>query len=273
MVDVPAAPVAHAPAGGPFAGAWRNYLKSVLKKGYMYFLSSNPSVVFYVAENKTLAGKEDRTYEGEALGRKLASVFFELAEGGLVRRVQREGMGMQQHMLTLAEILQTIGGHGLPPDPERTAATTELLLESLFQDMEILRSACSLEPHAPDVHMFSLEPDVNAEAAFALESPAEHRTKMVLARALQRHHELLPGETLQNLWNLSLGVLRARTAPLFPALHGPPLHDLEPPPAPAPLIVPGRGRGGPAGPVGPVAPAGRGRGRGRGRRGGRGPKA
>ena len=225
----------------------------------MYFLSSSPSVVFYVAENKTLAGKEDRTYEGEALGRKLAIVFFEPAEGKLVRRVQREGMGMQQQMLTLAEILQTIEGPGLPPDPERTAATTELLLESYFQDMEILRSACSLEPHAPDVHMFSLEPELNAEAAFALESPAEHRTKMVLARALQRHHELLPGETLQNLWNLSLGVLRARTAPLFP--------DLEPPPAPAPLTVPGRGRGGPAGPAGPAASAGRGRGRGMGAQG------
>ena len=34
-------------------------------------------MVLYVAENKTLAGKEDRTYEGEAQGRKLAVVLFE----------------------------------------------------------------------------------------------------------------------------------------------------------------------------------------------------
>ena len=33
-------------------------------------------MVLYVAENKTLAGKEDRAYEGEAMGRKMALVFF-----------------------------------------------------------------------------------------------------------------------------------------------------------------------------------------------------
>ena len=64
------APVVPAPLGGPFALAWRNYMKSVFQKGFMYRVSCNPSVVLYVAENKTLAGKEDRAYEGEAMGRK-----------------------------------------------------------------------------------------------------------------------------------------------------------------------------------------------------------
>ena len=41
----------------------------------MYKLSS-PSAVFYIAENNALVGKADRAYEGEALGRKLAVVFF-----------------------------------------------------------------------------------------------------------------------------------------------------------------------------------------------------
>ena len=71
------APGGPAPPGGPFAVAWRNYLKSVFQKGFMYRVSCRPSVTFYVAENKTLAGKEDRTYAGEAMGRKLAIVFFE----------------------------------------------------------------------------------------------------------------------------------------------------------------------------------------------------
>jgi hypothetical protein len=61
-----AAPAAH---GGPFATAWRAYVKSVFKRGFMYKLSCQPSVILYIAENKTLAGKEDRSYEGEALGR------------------------------------------------------------------------------------------------------------------------------------------------------------------------------------------------------------
>ena len=77
------------PVGGPFAVAWRNYMKSVFKKGFMYQLSCRPSVTIYVAENKTLAGKEDRAYEGEAMGRKLALVFFEPAGGNLVRRADR----------------------------------------------------------------------------------------------------------------------------------------------------------------------------------------
>ena len=62
---------------GPFAVAWRNYMKSIFKPGFMFKLSCRPSAVIYVAENKTLAGKEDRTYEGEATGRKLAFVFNE----------------------------------------------------------------------------------------------------------------------------------------------------------------------------------------------------
>jgi hypothetical protein len=81
------------------AGACRNYLKSVFKKGFVHKLSSNPSAVFYIAENKTLARKEDRAYEGEALGRKQAIVFIEDAEGGLVRRVHRDSLGVQTPIL------------------------------------------------------------------------------------------------------------------------------------------------------------------------------
>ena len=43
-------------------------MKSIFKPGFVFKLSCRPSVVIYVAENKTLAGKEDRTYDGEAIG-------------------------------------------------------------------------------------------------------------------------------------------------------------------------------------------------------------
>ena len=39
-------------------------MKSVFRKGFMYKLSCKPSVVLYIAESKTLAGKEDRVHEG-----------------------------------------------------------------------------------------------------------------------------------------------------------------------------------------------------------------
>ena len=145
VADDPRGPPAPAPVGGPFAAAWRNYMKPVFQKGFMYRLSCKPSVALYIAENKTLAGREDRTYDGEALGRKLAVVFFEDTEGGLVRRVKRESLAMEQQLLSLAEVLHAIGGVELPADPGRTAAATELLLESHYQHLELLRVTCTLE--------------------------------------------------------------------------------------------------------------------------------
>ena len=91
----------------------------MFKKGFVYKLSSNPSVVFYIAENNTLAAKENSAYEGAALGRKLDIVLYEDAGGGLVRRVHRDSLGVHQQLLTLAELLQTIGGATLLPDPEK----------------------------------------------------------------------------------------------------------------------------------------------------------
>jgi hypothetical protein len=176
----------------------------VFQKGFMYRLSCKPSAILYIAENKVLAGREDRTYEGEALGRKMAIVFFEDMDAGLVRRVSRETFGMHQVLLSTAET-----------DPARTAAQTELLLETHYEHLEILRCNCTLEPAGPEVHVYHLDGEVNAETALALELSAEHRTKMVLARALQRHGDLNPDETLQRAWGNNLAELRARAALLF----------------------------------------------------------
>ena len=52
-------------------------MKTVFKKGFMYKLSGK---LFYIAENKTLAGKEDRQYEGEAVGRKDGHYIFFLKQ-------------------------------------------------------------------------------------------------------------------------------------------------------------------------------------------------
>ena len=65
----------HAVAGRPFAEAWRNYIKSVLQKGFMYKISQAPDSLIFVSENKTLAGREDRASDGEASGRKMVVAF------------------------------------------------------------------------------------------------------------------------------------------------------------------------------------------------------
>ena len=84
--------------------------------------------------------------------------------------------------------------------------------------------------------MYHLDGEVNAETALALGLSAEHRTKMVLARALPRHGDLKPDESLQRAWGNNLAELRALTALLFKA-----------PAAPAAPAAPparrGRGRG------------------------------
>ena len=214
-------------------------MKSVFQKGMMYKLSCSPSSIFYVAENKTLAGKEERSYEGEALGRKLAVVFFEALEGDLAQRVDKDTGGMRQVLLSIAEILQALGVE-LPADPARTAADTELLLESHYLHLDVARFKCTIELEAPEAHVYRLEDEKPAEVGLVLETKEENRTKMMLARSLERFHELQEGETLQSTWSLTLAALRARSAHLFPAPPAPPAPAA--PPAP-PAAGEGRGRG------------------------------
>ena len=207
-------PLAPGPGAPAFVVAWRNYIKQLFKKGFMFRLSVNLEVTIYVSENKTLAGREDRGYEGEATGRKLVVSFFETLPDGLVRRTIRGGTSLHPQLLTIAEILQSCGFR-LPVDHLRSSAAAEILLESQYQELEILRVKPLLDTEATEVHMYSLHEEVLAEEASALEAPAEQMTKMMLARYLQRHGDLQAGETLQAAWAQPLERLQARTAPLL----------------------------------------------------------
>ena len=71
----------------------------------MFRLSMFPAVTIYISENKTLAGREDRGYAGEATGRKLVVSFFETLHGALVRRVHRSGGSLHPQLLTVAETI------------------------------------------------------------------------------------------------------------------------------------------------------------------------
>ena len=156
-------------------------MRSVLRKGFMYRISQKPETLIYVSENKSLAGKEDKAIEGEASGRKLVVTFFEDGDDGLAHRVDREGCALRPQLLNIAEMLQALG-FALPPDPERTAATTELLLEEHYQNLRIVRLTCTCDTEAPEPHVYTLSDDVDAEDAMALETSPDARTKMVLVR-------------------------------------------------------------------------------------------
>ena len=130
-----------------------------------------PAVTVYNSENKTLAGREDRGYEGEATGRKLMVSFFETIPGGMVRRIVRDGASLHPQLLTIAEILQACGLQ-LPPGPDKSSAAAELLLESHYQDLDIQGWVCHVEEAAPEVHTYSLHEEAIAATASAHEARA-----------------------------------------------------------------------------------------------------
>ena len=62
--------------GNDYNRAWRNYFRSVLKRGHWFSFTTWPRVVFQIAENKILAGREQRG-DGDAEGRNFVVIFFE----------------------------------------------------------------------------------------------------------------------------------------------------------------------------------------------------
>ena len=156
--------------------------------------------------------------------------------GNLVRRVIRQCHGMSQALMSIAEIIQGVGGLALHADHDRTAAHTEIILEAGYQDMELMRFSCSIVPAADDPHVYHLHDEIAAESALTHGVPVEQLTKMTLARLLQRNQELLAGETLASAWNKSWLTLRDSVAHLLPAV----------PAALLPTVPGGRGKG-PAG--------------------------
>ncbi len=69
--------------------------------------------------------------------------------------------------------------------------------------------------------MYTLEKKVDAEAAFVVEGPADHRTTMVIAKPLQRQRELLPRETHAEPLEPDPQRAQRPTKPLFHVPRGP----------------------------------------------------
>ena len=147
------------------------------------------------------------------------------------------------------------------------------MLEAAYQVLEVARFTCVVAP-AVGPHVYELDDGVNAEEAYSqdLLPVDKKRTKMVLARFLERRGNLAADETLPVAWALDHAQLLARVAPLLPvlaaAVAGPPV---VPPAGPGggglaagPLAAPLAAAAGPlAGPL--AAPGRRGRGKGKGK--------
>ena len=217
LVDAPHDPVAS--VGKDFTRAWRNYLRLVFEAGHVFTVSLCPSSFLYIAANKIVAGKERRPEDAEPVGRKLAIVFFERApdDPATLRRVHRETLSMRQDLLTLAELLQTLGFF-LPADPDRSASQTEEHLEAHYQNLHITKWGFVHAPgHPSDPLALSLGEHEDAEEALVLQRAHDQRTKMSLARLVQQLGLLGPTETLEQAWKASKEALGERVRHALPA--------------------------------------------------------
>ena len=224
----PAPPV----RGNTYNLAWRNYFRTVLKRGHWFSFATWPTVTFHVAENKILAGREQRG-EGDAEGRTIVVTFFEDTGASspamrVVQPVERSGTSLRPRLLTLAELLQTCGEQ-VPHEVSRSsAAEVELYLEERLAQHDLRRFNGALETDADDRWTYTLSDEGNAEDEFMTETLIGHHTKMSLARCLER----IAGDDRKLSWNLALGTLKTRVGPLLAI-------PLDPPVPP----VPGAGRG------------------------------
>ena len=137
----------------------------------------------------------------------MAIAFYERAPGDVVRRVDRESLGVRPRLLTLAELLLLLGA--VAPPEAATAAEKEAALEESVGDLDLRRFRGILQIAADEPHVYSLEEEGNAEDVFLTESPFESLTKDALARALERSL----GEPRRPNWAQSLEVLRGRARP------------------------------------------------------------
>lgn len=191
------------------------------------------------SRTKSSRGGGERS-EGDAVRRSLAIAFYERAPGDVVRRVDRESLGVRPRLLSAAELLLLLGA--VDPPEAATEAEKETALEESIGALDLRRFRGILETAADEPHVYSLVEEGNAEDMFLSESPFETLTKIALARAIER----ASGEPRRPNWASSLEVLRDRARPL-----------LHPPAGPAPKAAPAPGRARGRGRVG-----GKGRGRG-----------
>ena len=173
----------------PFVKAWRNYIRIVLKPGLWYSFAAFRRVVFHVAENKILAGREQRG-EGDAEGRVIVITFFEDSEGSspasrLVQPVDRSGTGLKPRISTVAELIKACG-EPLPADVARlSAAEQEAYLEERFAAHDLRRFTGALETSADGRWTYELKNESNAEQHLLEAYPLWLQTKMTLARCLE----------------------------------------------------------------------------------------
>ena len=177
------------PSNRTFEVAWSNYVRWTFQKGQIYaFDTLRPGMFLYIAENKSLAGREGRA-EGDAIGRLLTAAWFEQREeadeGCVIRRVDRTSKGLTTMLLTLAELLHAAGEPYPPLGAEATAREKEFAMEAKFPEVP---RRCFESTHLweeDDPWTFRLASPAPAERKYLQETPLDKLNNMALARLLE----------------------------------------------------------------------------------------
>ena len=198
-----------------FEVAWSNYVRKTFSKGNFYaFETLRPELYLYVAENKSLPGREARA-EGDALGRSLSVAWFEAHEttddGVVVTRVDKTSQDALLTMLSsLAEILHAAGEPWPALGPEATARALEVAVEARYAHVPRYIYQATHLFHESDPWTFLLWGADPAETKYLAETPLDELTNMALARQL----ELSKGQDLRTSWTMSkANLLRLLSAP------------------------------------------------------------
>ena len=254
--------------------AWGNYVRFLFAPHNVYCLTAlNASMYFYVAENKSVAGR-DAPKQGDALGRAISVIWLEKAtdpgalEGELASATEEVFLpssgdaSLNVADLSLAELSLTLGHYPAGVMDLHTARDIELMHERQFLEHSVERFDAK-RVSATSGYGWSFIVDTSSGVdiehwCYNNRHMGDH-TKMSLARQLQAR-DGLSDDARNKLCALSraglLAMLRAGPG-VAPAAA-----LAAYPPGPAPPAVPGRGRGGRG-----RGAKGDGRGRGGGRRG------
>ena len=173
-----------------FEDFWANHVRWTFKKdSFFSFPTLRDNLFLYVIEHKSAAGR-DALPEEEALGRPLSVAWFEeeeeLADGILVRRVDRSSKALKTQLSSIAEILHAAGQPFPALGANASARDMELAMEAMYRDVPRLRYEHSQEWSAADPWMFTLTGPLAAEEAYLLEVPLEEHNKMGLARLVEQ---------------------------------------------------------------------------------------
>ena len=216
--------------------AWGMYLRFLFKPNSFYsFDNLNPNIYFYVAELKSLPGREFRTNE-DAFGRSLVIAWFEKVDadmdGVMVKPTAADEISDLPVLGQSVAELSAAGGYHPAVAANTTTRQVEIMHETAFLNHNVLQWAAKRSPDPGTPWNFILSDPCDIEQFFFDNSELADCTKICLARKLQIDGGHNDAWRNVQYTSLSKGALLAAHGIVAP-LPAPPVPPAPPAPAAA----------------------------------------